>query len=257
MKTALCSIAFKDRGIESVLDMAHRAGFDGVEPWGRPPHMPHPYDQDWVCRLWEGVASRGLVVSQYGSYANPLSEDFEESVRDALRAAADLHTDTIRVWAGKTGSADASEADWQAAVDGLCTFADRAAGRGVRLVLEMHNGYLSDCAEGSVRLVEGVDRANFRLNYQPNYAHDADRVISEARKAAPYVAAAHAQNYLAAGSNKRSLVSGGFVDYPAVVGILKAAGFDGFLEVEFVREEAPEEALLADAAFLRSLCDAG
>ena len=52
-------------------------------------------------------------------------------------------------------------------------------------------------------------------------------------------------------------MSGGFVDYPAVVGILKAAGFDGFLEVEFVREEAPEEALLADAAFLRSLCDAG
>ncbi len=36
---------------------------------------------------------------------------------------------------------------------------------------------------------------------------------------------------------------------------LAAAGFDGFLEVEFVREDDPEAALMADAAFLRALCE--
>jgi 3-dehydroshikimate dehydratase len=254
MKTALCTIAFKDLSIEAVLDLASAAGFDGVEPWGRPPHIPHPYDSERMRRIAESVQARGLVVSQYGSYANPLSDAFTQEMEDALRAAADLETDTIRVWAGRTGSEDAADEDWASAIVGFQVFADRASEKGVRLVLEMHNGYLSDSADGSLRLVAGVDRENFRLNYQPNYAHDADRAMAEAEKAAPYVSAVHAQNYLNPGSNERSLVSGGFVDYPAVLGLLKRAGFDGFLEVEFVRNEAPDEALKSDAEYLRSLC---
>ena len=254
MKTALCTIAFKELSIEAVLDLASEAGFDGVEPWGRPPHIPHPYDAERMAKIAESVRVRGLVVSQYGSYANPLSSEFAQEMEDALRAAADLETDTIRVWAGRTGSEDASDEDWVSAIDGFQVFADRAAEASVRLVLEMHNGYLSDSAEGSLRLVAGVDRENFRLNYQPNYAHEADRVMAEAERAAPYVAAVHAQNYLNPGSNERSLVSGGFVDYPTVLGLLSRAGFDGFLEVEFVRKEAPNEALKADADYLRSLC---
>ena len=69
------------------------------------------------------------------------------------------------------------------------------------------------------------------------------------------MATVHAQNYEAAGQNARSLISGGYVDYRAVVRELSAAGFDGFLEVEFVRESDPEAALMADAAFLRTLCE--
>jgi sugar phosphate isomerase/epimerase len=256
MKTALCTIAFKQKPIEAVLEMAGCAGFDGVEPWGRPPHVPHPYDGDPMRRIAEAVRSRGLTVSQYGSYANPLSDDFKQAMADALRAASDLRTDMIRVWAGRCGSKAAPEADWKAAIEGLRLFSDRAADQGVRLVLEMHNGYLSDCAAGSLRLVEEVDRANFRLNYQPNFTHDAARVLAEAAKAAPFVLAVHAQNYMNPGSNTRALVSEGFVDYPAVVRLLKDTGFDGYLEVEFVREEAPEQALHADAAALRSLCAA-
>lgn len=55
---------------------------------------------------------------------------------------------------------------------------------------------------------------------------------------------------------KTGLCAIAFRDRPieAVLDLAARAGFDGYLEVEFVREEDPEGALEADARFLRSLC---
>ena len=255
MKTALCTIAFKDRPFEDVLDLAVRAGFDGVEPWGKPDHMPGSYSPSDNRRIAAAIRARGLAVSQYGSYINPVAGDFAREVSEGLDTASDLGTETIRVWAGSCGSAEATDEDWRTAIRGFRHFADRAADRGMRLAVEMHLGYLSDTTWGSLRLVEGVDRPNFLLNFQPMYTDGADRVISVARQVASRVVTVHAQNYTAPGRNERSLISAGYVDYPAVVGELSAAGFDGFLEVEFVRDDDPEAALMSDAAFLRVLCE--
>lgn len=255
MKTALCTIAFRDRPFEAVLDLAVQAGFDGVEPWGKPDHMPAVHDGDYTRRALAAVRERGLEVSQYGSYANPTSEAFEQEMEDALKIARDFQTDKVRIWVGQSASTEADKAEWEAAISGSRRFADRAGEQGVTLVVEMHNGYLSDTAEGCLRLLEGVDRTNFRLNLQPIHTHTPGQVLEETGKVAAYVTTVHAQNYLAVGSNGRSLVGDGFVNYSAVVAELRKADFDGYLEVEFVREEAPEEALAADAAFLRSLCE--
>lgn len=255
MKTALCTIAFKDRPFEDVLDLAVRTGFDGVEPWGKPDHMPCGYSASANRRIAAAIRGRGLEVSQFGSYINPVAGDFAREMSEGLDTASDLGTETIRVWAGSCGSAEATDEDWRTAIRGFRRFADRAADRGMRLAVEMHLGYLSDTTWGSLRLVEGVDRPNFLLNFQPMYTDSADRVISVARQVAPRVATVHAQNYTAPGRNARSLISAGYVDYPAVVGELSAAGFDGFLEVEFVTDDDPEAALMADAAFLRGLCE--
>ena len=256
MKTALCTIAFKDRPFEHVLDLAAAAGFDGVEPWGKPDHMPDAYDSRENRRIARAIRERGLEVSQYGSYINPVSDGFEGEMAEGLDTATDLGADRIRVWAGSCGSGEATDEDWRKAISGFRRFADRAGDRGVSLVLEMHVGYLCDTPGGRMRLVDGVDRPNFHLNFQPMYTDSASRVVAAARQVAPHVATVHAQNYTAPGRNARSLISDGYVDYRAVVRELSAAGFDGYLEVEFVREDDPEAALMADAAFLRTLCEA-
>ena len=185
MKTALCTIAFKDRSFEGVLDLAVAAGFDGVEPWGKPDHMPEAYDAEFNRRMARAIRDRGLEVSQYGSYINPVSDGFEREMSEGLDIASDLGADTIRVWAGSCGSAEAANEDWQSTISGFRRFADRAGDQGARLVLEMHLGYLSDTAWGSLRLVEGVDRPNFLLNFQPMYSESADRVMAVARRVAP------------------------------------------------------------------------
>ena len=252
MKTGLCTIAFKELALKTVLDLASRCGFDGVEPWGRPDHTPPAYDQAHNLRVAEAVRARGLEVSQFGSYANPTSDEFQTEMGDALKIARDLGTDRIRVWAGRTGSADADAAQWETVISSFRRSCDQALSLGIALVVEMHENRLTDTAEGSLRLVEGVGRPNFLLNFQPMSSHGPDRVLEEVRKVAPLVSAVHAQNRLREGG--RGLISEGIVDYAAVVSELRKAGFDGYIEVEFVREECPEEALAADARFLRSLC---
>ena len=255
MKTALCTIAFQDRKFEDVLNLAVRAGFDGVEPWGKPDHMPGSYNAAENRRMARAIRERGLDVSQYGSYINPVSPGFEREMAEGLDTASDLGTDKIRVWAGSCGSSEATDEDWQKVISGFRRFADCAGDRGVSLVLEMHLGYLCDTVRGSLRLVEGVDRPNFLLNFQPMYTDSASRVVEVARQVASRVATVHAQNYTTPGRNARSLISAGYVDYRAVVRELAAAGFDGYLEVEFVKEDDPDAALMADAAFLRGLCE--
>lgn len=255
MKTALCTIAFRDDPFDSVLDLAVKAGFDGVEPWGKPDHFPDPYNGDVVAQRSESIRSRGLVVSQFGSYANPVSPRFESEMDDALAAAEAFDTHQIRVWAGSCASQDADEAVWTRTIDGFRRFSERAADAGVTLAVEMHEGRLSDTVEGCLRLIEGVERDNFKLNYQPLWRESSEEGLEKARRIASHVVSVHAQNYVGSGDNTRSLVSEGVNDYTAIIDILREVDFDGFVEVEFVVEKNPIDALMADAAFLRTLCE--
>jgi 3-dehydroshikimate dehydratase len=255
VKTGLCTIAFRDLPFEGVLDLAVSAGFDGVEPWGKPGHTPDPFDADVIRKASDAVQARGLEVAQYGSYANPTDEAFPQQVQDALLAAEIYKTSMIRVWVGSCGSADAAEEDWVKAISGFTTFCDQAADKGMSLAVEMHGNKLSDTVEGCMRLIEGVERDNFRMNFQPMYTDTPEQTLDAAQRISPYVSTVHAQNYVTVGKNTRSLVSDGLIDYPTVIGMFSALGFDGYLEVEFVKEDNPEEALKADAAYLRSLCE--
>ena len=255
MKTGLCTIAFRYRSFEDVLDLAASAGFDGVEPWGKPDHTPDPFDADVVKKYADAVKSKGLEVAQYGSYANPTDDGFDQQITDAIEASEIYDTSMIRVWVGSCGSADAEEAQWTQAIDGFQTFCDRASDKGMTLAVEMHGNRLSDTVEGCMRLIEGVDRPNFRMNFQPMYTDTPDQILDAAQQIAPYVCTVHAQNYVVTGKNTRALISDGLVDYKTAIAIFRAVGFDGYLEVEFVREEDPEGALKADAAFLRELCE--
>jgi len=255
VKTGLCTIAFRDRPFEDVLDLAVSAGFDGVEPWGKPNHTPEPFDADAIKRNADAVVSRGLEVSQFGSYANPTDGGFEQQMTDAIATSKIYGTDKIRVWAGSCGSADAEDEQWTQAIDGFTKFCDRAEDAGMALAVEMHGDRLSDTVDGCLRMLDGVGRDNFLMNFQPMYTDQADTILDAAQRIAPFVTTVHAQNYVVAGKNTRSLVSDGLVDFNTVIGILRAVGFDGYLEVEFVKEDDPEAALKADAAYLRKLCE--
>ncbi len=255
MKTGLCTIAFRDLPFEEVLDLAVSAGFDGVEPWGKPDHTPEPFDADFVKRMAGSIQSRGLEVAQYGSYANPTDDAFDQQMSESITAAKLYQTDKIRAWVGSCGSAEATDDQFALAISGFTTFCDRAADENIEIVVEMHNNRLSDTAEGCMRLIEGVERGNFRMNFQPMFSDTPEQTLDAAQKIAPFVSTVHAQNYVQVGKNTRSLVSEGLVDYSTVIGILRAVGFDGYLEVEFVKEDAPQSALKADAAYLRKLCE--
>ena len=255
MKTGLCTIAFKDRPFEAVLDLAVEAGIDGVEPWGKPNHIPSSCSGELLAERNEAILSRGLVVSQFGTHANPSSPLFETEMEEALTAARAFGTNQVRVWAGRCGSAEADDAAWRQAIEGLCVFSERAEDEDLTLSVEMHGGRLTDTVDGCMRLIEGVANDALRMNYQPLSNETAEEAIGNAHRIAPYVAAVHAQNFVETGESRRSLIREGIIDYAAILQIFRQSGFDGFVEVEFVREEDPIGSLRADAAYLRTLCE--
>jgi sugar phosphate isomerase/epimerase len=98
MKLGLCSIAFQDKPLEEVIDIAAEYGFDGVEVWGKPPHMPAEYDETHVKNIRNLAQQKGLAVSAFGSYVDPLMTFHQKHLEEAFKIAHELGTDLIRIW---------------------------------------------------------------------------------------------------------------------------------------------------------------
>ncbi len=256
MKTALCTIAFNELPAEQVLDLARDNGLDGVEVWGKEPHMGETYDAERVARLREAVEQRGLAVSAFGSYVNPFMEDFEAQSQAALDIAIGLGTTIVRIWSGGGASKDVTNDVYAQAVARLKEWCPRAEERELTLAFEFHDNSITDNARGIVKLIEDVGCPRLRTYYQPSRREGADDPYESAEIVGPYVVNVHAQNW-SSDEAGRSFAEQGEVDYGRVVQILKKHGFDGYLEIEFVNENDKAAALAADASFLNRLARLG
>ena len=252
MKTALCTIAFKELDVERVLDLARDNALDGVEIWGKEPHMGDAFDAERCARVRDAVAARGLVVSALGSYIKPEMEDFESHGAAALDIAAALGTNVVRIWAGGGASAQVTCDVYGDAVVALRRFCPQAEARGITLAFESHDNTIADNARGILRLIDEVGSPALKTYYQPSRRDGADDPYEAAELLGPHVVNVHAQNFDAERAG-RAPVGKGMVDYRRVAEILKRHGFDGYLEIEFVGEEDKFASLAADAAFLKQL----
>ena len=85
MKLGLCTIAFQEKPLEEVIDIAADYGFDGIELWGKPPHLPAEYDEDSVKNIRDMVLRKGLTISAFGSYVNPLMDLHQKHFEEAFK----------------------------------------------------------------------------------------------------------------------------------------------------------------------------
>lgn len=261
MNAGLATIALRNYDVFTALDMASQAGFAGVEIWGKPPHVPEGVDEDHLRRVRDRARSNGLAIPIFGSYVNPSWPEFEEKSADAIRIAQRLGARIIRVWAGNKNPGDADEALWGHVATSLRAFALRAEYEGLTLAIEMHADTVCLTPEGAARLLEMVNAPNLKLNYQvadfaePNVEHDLALIGNK-------VVMVHAQNFKPSccepGTMKRTLVQCGNVDYDKVLSLLAGHGFDGYVEVEFLKGEnesevALLESLKKDADYLKQL----
>jgi sugar phosphate isomerase/epimerase len=255
MKVGLCTIAFSELPLEKVLDIAAEYGFDGVEVWGKAPHIPDEYDEKYVKAIPGTAQDRGLEIISFGSYVNPLMEDYEKHWNMAFRIASDLGTKVMRVWSGGGSSKDTTPENKAAIISRFRAMSKKAEQQGIILATEMHGGHFTDTAETILELISAVGHPNFRTYYQPRLGQDAADPYEAARMIGEYVVNVHAQNVKLSDDGKMSScqIADGVVDYGRVVQILKSKGFDGCLEVEFVYGEDKMAALKQDRDFLAKL----
>jgi sugar phosphate isomerase/epimerase len=257
----IATIALRNYDVFTALDIAAQAGFAGVEIWGKPPHIPEGVDEEHIRRIRDRACANGIKIPIFGSYVNPSWPEYEAKSDEAIKIALRLGAKIIRVWAGNK-EPDAAEQDlWEHVAGSLREFALRAEYEGLQLAIEMHSDTLCYTAKGAKRVLEMADAPSLKLNYQVgDFANpDVDNDIS---LVGDQIIMGHAQNFVAStykpGSLVRSLVRDGNVDYDRVLSLLSERGFNGYVEVEFVKDEeisedAMMESLKNDAQYLIEL----
>ncbi len=260
MKVGLATIAFRGYDLTVALDAAAECKCDGVELWGKSPHLPQPYDEKKVKGIREEIEKRGLVVSIFGSYVNPINENFRENAQDAIKVAQDIGTSLIRVWAGNQDGIDAPADMWRTCIEGYKWFCKLAADAGIILAVETHNNSLADMPDGMMRLIEETGAENLMANYQLSHIERPEDMARGIEVLGPYIVNVHAQNFKvgAKGKPQRTNLEDGDVDYREVISLLRKFEFDGFVEVEFIKDESGErdsllKSLRKDIDFLKKL----
>lgn len=255
MQLALCTISGTDRPVEEVFRFAADAGYDGVELWGKEPHIGDG-SEEVTASIAGTVNDLSLDIATYGSYLVAGGGSFRDEYEHELAVAERLDADLLRVWPGESEYEDCTESEWEAAVEDLSLLADRAAAANISVTVEKHEGHLSDTTEGAGRLIETVDHSNCGLNWQPLFHMDESALLAEAERLAPLSNNVHVQAPAERGGSQRALLENAYFDVAAVLDRFADVGFDGYVEVEFVSEDAAyETAVRRDHDYLRAALD--
>jgi len=262
IRIILCTIAYRNRLLDHVLDVAEDLGFDGVEIWGREPHISEQFDENRVKAVQRMAHQRGLMVPALGSYlrfgCTKTRVEGTVELEDTLHTAHCLGTEIVQVWASDVPSAQATEAVWDATTHQFQQACDQASKLGITFAVEMHSSTLADSGASARRLAESVKRDNLRLNYHVVPDTEVETPLEQLQSVMPYVVHMHAQNYACltgADEVRRMPLGDGAIDYRPLVGQLRESGYTGCIALEFswVEGDGKREALAADLSYLKSL----
>lgn len=163
-RTGLCSVTFRDLGVEEVARRVAAAGLQVVE-WGADRHAP-PGDHRALALASRACARHGLRTCSYGSYFR-VGVDPAAKFLPVTRAARTLGAERVRVWAGAVGSADVTTSARREMVVATRETCAVAADHGLEVAFEYHGGTMTDTPASTLQLLQDVDRANVSTYWQP------------------------------------------------------------------------------------------
>jgi sugar phosphate isomerase/epimerase len=159
--------------------------------------------------------------------------------------AATLGAPVIRIFAGQIPKGDTEEAALERCVEGINSSLNYAAERGVILALENHGG-ITATADQILRIVERVKPSPwFGVNFDSGNFETPDPYGDLAR-IAPY--AVNAQLKVSISHRTKEPA-----DLGRIVGILRDAGYRGYVVLEYEEDEEPKSAIPRHIDTLRKL----
>ena len=190
MKLSLGSWAFsfgpyasKPVALDTTLERLAKAGYDGVELCGFPPHatLEEYPTKESRRRLAGQISDLGLGISGYSadlSWVNPTVEGHREKYLDRFHRIVELCTDigspSLRIdTVAAPGSLD--DKSYRKAFDRLAEIWREAAGiaqsAGVMVVWEFEPGFVFNKPSEVLALHNQVDHPNFRLVFDTSHAY--------------------------------------------------------------------------------------
>src|SRR5262249_34729933 len=125
MKPSVFTLIFRDFALDEAIPAIAGIGYQGVELMGRPPHLPPDTPPARVREIKHLIDAHGLVVASIAGYAGHYSQADEAQARTQLddlarqlEMADVLGCRLIRHHAGGPSYDEATDAEWQRAVEG-------------------------------------------------------------------------------------------------------------------------------------------
>lgn len=205
--------------------------------------------------LMDGVGlelSCYTLDSDFAVYDADRSAECVQRCSERVDIALAMGTDTIRIDPRTSLPMPVAEADLDEVLTRMCAsmaeVADAALGKGVKVCVENHGRLLGRTAQVA-RMVELVDRPNFGVNIDPTNFRNVfgEDHVEATRLLAPHVMHVHLKDFHIcrepqAGDEWREIPTGEYVkravggegdaQWPDLVRILQAAGYDGTLSLE-------------------------
>lgn len=250
--------------IEDCIEQAAAMGFDGVEIL----HIQMTSEEnDYLQMLKRRAYELGLALMGFSTHQGFVSPDEAERQENVERTihqidvASSLGIPTMRINTGRWGTSESFDAlmanrgiepplegytddeafDWVIKAIGECV--DHAAEKGVILGLENHWG-LGRTPEGVLRIVEAIDSPWLQVTLDTgNFLEDP---YEDLAMLAPYTVLVQAKTYYGGGTWYTL-----DLDYERIADIMRDAGFQGWVSLEFEGKESPDTAVPKSLEVLR------
>ena len=245
-QTGLVTISFRSLTPSQIIEISVAAGLKALE-WGGDVHVP-PTDVEYARRVAEQTRNAGLMTAAYGSYYRLLqNNDPRAAFAPVLETACALQAPVIRIWGGVKGSAELTQAEWEAMVAEGRLLVEMASEKGITLSLECHNWTVTDEYHAALRYLEAVP--GLTMYWQPNQFIPEQENYLSAQALAPYVTNLHVFHWL---GNDRYPLADGEEIWKKYLSCFQDR--DRWLLLEFMHDDRPES-LAQTAEALRRLIE--
>ncbi len=171
-----------------------------------------------------------------------------------LASAKALGAPTIRVWAGRKGSAGISPQERREVIDDALRVAEWAASAEITISLEYHGGTLTDTRNSVRSLMDELAHPNIQFLWQPTNGEAVEPCAERLLDVLPRLRNVHVFHWGPTAADRRPL-SEGEARWRAYIDIVRKAGKPVEFLLEFVVNDSTAQ-FLADAATLHRLLEA-
>lgn len=246
--------------LEKLVGYVKEQGVDAIDFHVR--FLADPADAD--SRVLEALAGSGLELSGLSLSTNFNQEDPAEyrtqidTAIEWLKVAGKVKAPASRVFGGHIADrSDAAllKAGTEKVLSALRELVPVAEECGVILALENHGG-LPCSGEEQVEVITAIDSPFLRATVDVgNYMQYPQEPVDGVKAAAEYCTYVHVKDNRreADGSTKATILGEGDVDIPACLKIIEAAGFDGFVAIEYEGAEDELVGVPKSVAYMKSV----
>lgn len=206
-------------------------------------HVPWP-DVRGLDRVAAGLDAAGVRVVNVPIDVGDISQP-DDAKREHDLKLIQLWIDAAAYLGSPAARVNSGSGDLETAIHSYRRLAEYAAGKGVRLVIENHGGLSADLAN----LRRMLDEAGPNFGTSPDFGNFDESVRYDGLALmAPHAAVVHAKTY---DFDERGEFHG--FDLARCLGIVRDAGYDGPLSVEFEGDGDQPDGVRRTIALLRTL----